>query len=85
MSWFAASHEDHTGGLGALIDNFHPAQLWTGANGKSAVWRELRTKGVSRYLKIDSMRSGRSFDFGDTGKNNDSLVLGVAYDNIHFS
>ncbi len=40
------AHEDHTGGLGAIIDNFHPAQLWTGANGESPVWRDAPRQGL---------------------------------------
>jgi competence protein ComEC len=26
------AHEDHSGGIGALIENFHPRELWTGAS-----------------------------------------------------
>jgi competence protein ComEC len=89
------AHEDHAGGLGAIIDNFHPAQLWTGANGESPVWLDLRSKAIARHVRIDSMRAGRSFDFGgthidilapladyeagDVGKNNDSLVMRISY------
>ena len=89
------AHEDHSGGLAALIDNFHPAELWTGANGNSPVWREIAAKAASKKMRITSMRSGRSFDFGhthiealsppadyepeDAAKNNDSLVLKITY------
>ena len=89
------AHEDHTGGLAALIDNFHPAELWTGANGESSVWRELRGKALSRHVRIKSMKCCEDFDYGGTriqvlsppaeyepeehAKNNDSLVLRVQY------
>jgi competence protein ComEC len=89
------AHEDHTGGLPAIIDNFHPDQLWTGANGKSPVWQDLRARALSKHVRIDSMHAGRNFDFGgahidvlaplvdyqpgDVGKNNDSLVLRITY------
>ncbi len=89
------AHEDHAGGLGALIDNFHPAELWTGANGDSAVWRDIVAKATAKKVRITSMRAGRGFDFGGTrieilsppadyepegaGKNNDSLVLKLTY------
>jgi competence protein ComEC len=89
------SHEDHTGGLPAVIDNFHPDQLWTGANGESLVWRDLRARALAKHVRIDSMHAGRSFDYGgthidvlaplvdyqpgDVGKNNDSLVLRISY------
>jgi competence protein ComEC len=89
------AHEDHTGGLGAIIDNFHPDQMWTGANGDSGVWRDLRARALAKHVRIDSMRAGRSFDFGgthievlapaldyqpsDKGNNNDSLVMRITY------
>lgn len=89
------AHEDHTGGLGALIDNFHPTEVWTGANGGGTVWREVEAKAAARNIPIVSMRAGRKFDFGgtriealsppidyqpaDSPKNNDSLVLKVTY------
>lgn len=89
------AHEDHTGGLGALIDNFHPAELWTGANGDNAVWRGVREKALARHVRISSLHGGQGFDFGgvrievlapatdyapaDAPKNNDSLVMRLAY------
>ena len=89
------AHEDHTGGLGALIDNFHPAELWTGANGESTVWRALRSRALAKHVKIKSMRCCTDFAYGgariqalspppeyepsDEGKNNDSLVLRIQY------
>ncbi len=89
------AHEDHSGGLGALIENFHPSELWTGANGNSAVWRDIALKAAGQRVRVTSMRAGHSFDFGgtriealsppvdyepeDAAKNNDSLVLKIAY------
>jgi competence protein ComEC len=89
------AHEDHTGGLPALIDNFHPTELWTGANSDSPVWEELRAKARSRGVRIVAMQAGRAFDFGGahvealsppadyeparTPKNNDSLALRLNY------
>jgi competence protein ComEC len=89
------AHEDHTGGIGALIDNFHPAELWTGANGDSVVWHDVQARALAKHVRIVSMRRGRNFDFGathievlsppedyqagDIPKNNDSLVLKVTY------
>ena len=46
------AHEDHSGGLGALIDNFHPSQLWTGANGNSPVWRELGARAAAKNFSF---------------------------------
>ena len=89
------AHEDHTGGLGALIDNFHPDQLWTGANADNAVWHAIAAKALERHVKIQSMRCCRAFDFGGTrvevlapdakyeprpeATNNDSLVMKITY------
>ena len=89
------AHEDHTGGLGALIDNFHPSELWTGANPPSPVWDELAAHARRRGVKIVPMRAGRAFKYGgatievlspppeyspgDSPMNNDSLVLRIAY------
>jgi len=89
------AHEDHTGGLGAILDNFHPPELWTGANTDEPLWRELSRHAAARGVKIVSMRGGRAFDFGgarievlsppedylpnDTPKNNDSLAFRVTY------
>ncbi len=89
------AHEDHTGGIGALIDNFHPDELWTGANGDNPVWQEIRKRAEARHVIIKPMRCCQTFDFGgtrmevlspsadyqplDAPKNNDSLVLRMAY------
>ena len=59
------AHDDHAGGLPALIENFHPAELWTGATPPSAAWSAYPEKGArSQGVKIIAMRSGRSFNFG---------------------
>lgn len=89
------AHEDHTGGLGAIIDNFHPSELWTGANTDEPVWRELSQHARARGVKIVAMQAGEKLDFGgahievlsppgdyvpnDTPKNNDSLVFRMSY------
>ena len=31
------AHEDHIGGLAAILENFHPRELWTGANPQQAL------------------------------------------------
>jgi competence protein ComEC len=35
-------HSDHAAGLAAILDNFHPKQLWVGPEPDSAVWRQVR-------------------------------------------
>jgi competence protein ComEC len=42
------AHEDHIGGLPALVADFHPRELWTGATPDSPEWRTLRQQAVER-------------------------------------
>ncbi|HYL78781.1 MAG TPA: ComEC/Rec2 family competence protein [Bryobacteraceae bacterium] len=89
------AHDDHAAGLPALIDNFHPTELWTGATPESASWSAVEAKARARKVKITAMQSGRIFDFGgtrieivsppadyalaDRPQNNDSLALRITY------
>ena len=89
------AHDDHAGGLPAVIENFHPAELWTGATPASAAWSHVREKAQAEHVKMVAMQSGRSFDFGgahvevlspppdyiptDVPKNNDSLGLRITF------
>jgi competence protein ComEC len=89
------AHDDHAQGLPALIENFHPAQLWTGATAPSEAWREVEAKARAQKVSIVELRSGRSFDFGgahieiispptdyvpgESPKNNDSLGMRISY------
>ena len=89
------AHDDHIGGLPALVADFHPRELWTGATPDSAGWRKLRDEAARDGVKIVPMEAPRHFDFGgaaidvlaplagyvpnDTPKNNDSLVLSIRY------
>lgn len=89
------AHDDHAGGLPAIIENFHPSQLWTGATPSSAAWSAVRDKARVERVKILPLSSGRSFDFGGahidvispppdyvpgpSPVNNDSLGLRITY------
>jgi len=89
------AHDDHAGGLPALIENFHPSELWTGATAPSGAWSAVEGKAREGKVKITAMTAGRSFNFGgaqvevisppadydpgDAPKNNDSLVLRISY------
>ena len=46
------AHDDHAGGLPAIIENFHPAELWTGATPASSAWSAVRDKAQAENVKI---------------------------------
>ncbi len=89
------AHEDHSGGLAALIADFHPREVWTGLTPDSPEWRAVRDKAVAVGARIMPIRAPSRFAFGgtaievlapsvnylpaDTPKNNDSLVLRVTF------
>jgi competence protein ComEC len=89
------AHDDHAGGLPAIIENFHPRELWTGATPASAAWSAVRNAALAEKTKIVAMTSGERFPYGDarievlsppsdylpgdSPKNNDSLALRVTY------
>ena len=60
------AHDDHAGGLPAVIENFHPKELWTGATPASAAWTAVRDKARAENVKILPLFSGHSFRFGGT-------------------
>jgi competence protein ComEC len=94
------AHEDHIGGLPALVADFHPRELWTGATPDSAAWRKLRDEAVRDGVKVVPMEAPAHFAFGRTAievlaplpdyvagdipKNNDSLVLRIRYGSRSF-
>jgi competence protein ComEC len=51
------AHEDHVGGLSALLDNFRPMELWTGANPPEKLLEHAARIGV----RVREMRRGEPF------------------------
>jgi competence protein ComEC len=94
------AHEDHIGGLPALVADFHPRELWTGATPDSPAWRALREQAVRQGVKVVPLSAPSQFAFGraaievlaplpdyipgDIPKNNDSLVLRIRYGSRSF-
>jgi competence protein ComEC len=89
------AHEDHIGGLPALIEGFRPRELWTGATPDSATWTLVKEKAAKWGVRIVQREAPARFEFGgatvevlappadyvpaDVPKNNDSLVMSVRY------
>jgi competence protein ComEC len=89
------AHDDHIGGLPALVADFRPREIWTGATPDDPTWSRVRANAAKVGAKIVPMEAGKRFKFGggeidvlappanyipaDTPKNNDSLVVRVAY------
>jgi competence protein ComEC len=84
------AHQDHVGGLAALLANFRPRELWTGANPPP----ELIERAASLGVRAIERRAGPPFDFAGTRievlaptqdyaaikpGNNDSLAFRIAY------
>src|SRR5581483_1974525 len=88
-------HEDHTGGLAAIIDNFHPAELWVGTHAANPVYEALEaharaagTRVIERHAG-DRLREGGAdltvlspaadYKPDQQPGNNDSLVMRIDY------
>lgn len=89
------AHQDHTGGLRALMENFHPVELWTGANPPEALIAQATRQGVN----VSERRASTAFAFSGatiqvlapavdyvpmSPGNNDSLVLRIAFGSRSF-
>ena len=89
------AHDDHIGGLPALIGDFRPRELWAGATPDSPGWQAVVEKAAHGKARIVPLQSPGRFAYGgaeievlaplpdyipgDAPKNNDSLVLRVRY------
>jgi competence protein ComEC len=88
-------HEDHIGGLAAIVVNFHPKELWIGAVADTPEWRHLREVALGHGVRIVTLDPGQRFRYGGAAievlaplpdhqtspkfPNNDSLVLRMSY------
>jgi competence protein ComEC len=94
------AHEDHMGGMAAVLRNFRPRELWTGAVQESPEWRAVRGAADNLHIPIRYMLRGAPFAFGGTTvqilapgpdylpagipKNDDSLVMRVRFGSTSF-
>jgi competence protein ComEC len=84
------AHQDHIGGLPAVLDNFRPKELWTGANPSA----DLSERASRLGARVTAKQAGEAFDFSGSRieilspppgylaskvGNNDSLALRISY------
>ena len=91
------AHSDHMGGMFAVLRNFHPRELWIGNNPPTPDYEGLLREAGQLGIVVRAFHTGQSFPYGGmninvlapaadyqpaaTAKNDDSLVLRVAYGN----
>ena len=89
------AHSDHMGGLPAVLNNFHPRELWVGINPEIAAYNALLDEAAALKVHVRSLHAGdtvtlgsaqvsvlapfRNYQPGPQPGNNDSMVLHVAY------
>lgn len=89
------AHEDHMGGMRAVLRNFRPRELWTGAIQESTEWKSVRETAAQLHIPIRQRWRGEAFDLGgtkvevlapgpdyvpdDKPKNDDSLVMRIRF------
>jgi competence protein ComEC len=94
------AHEDHMGGMNAVLRNFHPRELWTGATQGSPEWNSVRETAERLHITIRRMQRGAPFAYGgatvqvlapgpeyvadEKPKNDDSLVMRIRFGNTSF-
>jgi competence protein ComEC len=94
------AHEDHMGGMAAVLRNFRPKELWAGAVQESPEWKSVRETANRLQIPIRLLRRTAPFAFGgttvrvlapgpdyepeDKPKNDDSLVMRVQFGSTSF-
>jgi competence protein ComEC len=59
------AHEDHIGGLAAVVENFRPRELWLGAAPqREPAWEDLKHRARARGAKLVPLEAGRRWRFG---------------------
>jgi competence protein ComEC len=91
------AHNDHMGGLVAILRNFRPKELWVGKNPAIGEYKVLLAEAAQHGVLVKQHLAGEQLSFGETtvsvlapdlsyvpgpvASNNDSLVLKIRYRN----
>ncbi len=94
------AHSDHIGGLGAVLENFRPRELWFASLATGPEWDALRIKAEALGVRLMARGAGERFRLGGAEfevlapsrgsaalaepQNDDSLVLRVAHGSHSF-
>ncbi len=87
------AHQDHIGGLGALLEDFRPGELWVGANPAPELMDHAKRLGIrvveqaekapfpfsGATIEVLAPEPGRGPNRGNRPENNDSLAFRIAY------
>jgi competence protein ComEC len=57
-------HEDHAGGVPALIRNFHPKEVWAGAIPNSVEAKQVKDAAKAGGVALRRLTAGETFGFG---------------------
>ncbi len=86
------AHEDHLGGLPAVLENFRVGELWVGRDIQTEAYRHVLAVARARGVRILHRKQGESFTFdgvegnilwpdnldeGKSAENDDSLVMRI--------
>lgn len=58
------AHADHIGGMRAVIENFHPRELWLGPEPDTAAMRALLREAATENVQVIRRELGEKIDFG---------------------
>ncbi|HEY1801628.1 MAG TPA: ComEC/Rec2 family competence protein [Terriglobales bacterium] len=90
-------HADHIGGMYAVLENFHPRELWIGKNTHSSEMDALVKEAQLLGVRVVEHEAGDSLNFGGAAirflapaagvvskkrrENDDSIVMKITYEN----
>ena len=88
-------HDDHAGGVPAILNDFRVGELWVGATPPCDIWNRIQAKAKERGTVIRRVKRGDAWPFGGTQLtvlepasdyvpgaapgNNDSVVMRIVY------